>query len=130
MPCIGNVPSIVANGSIQWTGASHAATTIFTPTVTGTYRVSLYLSPEPNGSYPSGSPSESITLSWTDPTAARSITANAYTLDGAGITINSTENLTALDLVLAATTSAIQVSSAGGSSMVTYDLYYVVEQLA
>lgn len=126
MPCIGNIPSIVASGSIQWTGASHTASTLFTPSTAGTYRVSVYLSPEPNGSYPSGSPSAVLQLSWTDSNSGHLL---SFTQQG-GNNAPSDTPFTHGDLVIQSATSAIQVSASSGSSLVTYDLYYVVEQLA
>lgn len=128
MPCIGNVPSIVASGLISHTGASMSAVTIFTPLTTGTYRVSLYVSPEPNASYPAGSPTVDITLTWTDSNSARTLVLGKSHLDG-GSSI-ADPGFTAGDLIIQSTASDIQVSFANGASVVTYDIYYVVEQLA
>lgn len=131
MPCAGNVPIIVASGSINYTGASLSATTIFTPSAPGTYRVSLYLSPEPNVNYPAGAPAAALQLTWTDANAGRTLDVNAGTLDtGSSGGLIPNPQITAVDLILQAVASAIQVSANSGSALVTYDLYYVVEQLA
>jgi hypothetical protein len=126
MPCIGNVPTIVASGTIQWTGASHASTTIFTPSVAGTYRVSLYLSPEPHSSYPAGSPTEILQLTWTDSNSGHIASAN----QSGGSNAPTDTPYTILSLLLQSATSAIQFSASSGAAVVTYDLYYVVEQLS
>jgi hypothetical protein len=45
MPCIGNVPVIVASGSIsQPDGGDLSATTLFTPSASGLFLVTLYIS--------------------------------------------------------------------------------------
>lgn len=128
MPCIGNVPNIVASGSLQHTGVSMAATTIFTPAATGVYRVSIYISPELNGSYPAGTPPCDFTLTWTDASTSRSLSIIGGTLDGGAV--SAAPKITAGDLIIQSTASAIQVATSNGVLTGVYDIYYVVEQLS
>lgn len=134
MPCIGNVPSIVASGSISkaaGTPNTIPVTTIYTPAAAGIFRVSIYFTTA------SGSASHNLVLAWTDENGSQSADTLAGYLDGAnsggGIGINSFSatgtGLSAADIVIHSSANAIQVSTrTGGSAAGT--LYYTVEQLA
>lgn len=110
MPCIGNVPAIVASGSFNQSGPL-SATTLFTPTVTGIYRISVYAV---------GSNTDGIgaSLAWTDENRSQSVSP---------INLNGAQEIVAVAHAVAS--SNIQLSSgADVTDTVTYR--YVVEQLA
>lgn len=114
MPCIGNVPSIVANGSITHSG-NLTATTIYTPTAAGLFRLSVYITPT------SGSNGGSVSPIWTD--------VNGQTQNGT-LDLNTNGYLATESWTFNADASTnIQLAT---NSMVgrSYILYYVLEQLA
>ena len=134
MPCIGNVPSIVASGSIaseanpSGPGTIIPSTTIYTPTAAGIFRVSVYVA-----GVASGNPSsfENLYLTWTDENGSQQLQAGENLDGNSGFSSGSSlGGLQAFDLIVHAEADAMQVSADHGSGAGTYTLYYVVEQLA
>lgn len=118
MPCIGNVPIIVASGNLvseETLGSPIPETTIYTPVSTGIFRISIYISVTPVV------PACDLTLTWTD-----SVTDQSTTISPTGFS----EGVTVADFTVQSVASDIQVSTSGGNTTGTYTLYYVVEQLA
>ena len=122
MPCIGNVPTIVASGSINYTGASHAATTIYTPSASGTFRVSIYITA-------ASVPATDATLTWTDINGSQSVAVGGG-LDGSNTGGQFSEGVSGFDLILQSEADAIQIATSDGNGSGNYTIYYVVEQLA
>jgi hypothetical protein len=124
MPCIGNVPSIVASGSIvKSSGGNISATTLFTPSAAGLFRVSVYLD-GPTGA--AGNTGASI--SWTDSNGAASVTlqlANNPWIAGPNSPCSGWS-----DVFIHSLADAIQFALSGNSSSTAYTMWYVVEQLA
>lgn len=111
MPCAGNVPIIVASGSFNPTG-NLAASTIYTPSVAGLYRISVYVTPFTSGS---------ISPIWTDVNGKTQNGNLDHSCNGYLATATWTFNADA--------STNIQMSTnAMGSN--TYTLYYTLEQLA
>ena len=121
MPCIGNVPSIVASGSIDKpSGGNISATTVYTPSDAGVYRISIYAT---MASGFGGGAATSVT--WTDDRGARNAGVPFGNLQG------SSNNDAGAVIAFRALADAIQLSTdMAGSSSVAYTLYYVIEQLA
>jgi len=116
MPDI-DIPNRVANFSSLGNSAnSFPATTVFTPTVAGLYRVSFYVA-EP--AYPN--PSANLQISWTDANGARSYSPQYSNVIPQGEAV-----------VYSASSQPIKfgitnISAAGGPVM--FDIYVEVEQL-
>lgn len=123
MPCIGNVPIIVASGNIVKASGPVSATTIFTPAAAGVFRVSIYVAGPGNGL------SQPINLTWTDISGAQAGHFGANQLNGNGQ--ETIDPAASVSVVIEAEADAIQVSTSQVTGTgVGYTLYYVVEQLA
>ena len=111
-----NVPIVVASGSIVNSGGGDlSATTLYTPTTPGIFRVSWYF--EGTGNYLG---SAYIYLNWTDDEAARSV----------DVLSNSMNPPYMGSWTVRAIADPIQLSTSGNVYSAAYTIYYVVEQLA
>lgn len=119
MPCAGNVPIIVATGHITHNG-NLAAQTIFTPSVAGTFRVSVYVSPESNAS-------ASVTVAWTDLNGSQSWQVSGGTIDNGNAVTGPITTIG--NFVFESEANAITLALSGNFGQ-NYDIFYVVEQLA
>jgi hypothetical protein len=121
MPCIGNVATIVANGSISRpSGGDFPSTTIFTPAAAGLFRVTVYLATI-------NSPTFYLDLAWTDENGSQTLRAAPGQLDGGSNGVIG--NLGAFSIMIHSEAAAIQISTDQGSTSAAV-LWYVVEQLA
>jgi hypothetical protein len=125
MPCIGNVPSIVASGSIvQASGGNFSAVTLYTPAAAGLFRVSFYVDGDNiGGGHSAGGEgplsNASILLSWTDASNPQENEISSQTLAPASYTE-----------LIHSVADAIQLSISGNGQTIPYTVFYVVEQLA
>lgn len=110
-----DIPNEVASQSFTSQTTALAATTVFTPSAVGLFRVSMYTNAASN-------PGVTITVSWTDPVFG----ANSVQFPQVSTINNSANNYGSAFLRVSAN-SNIQVSASAPS--VTYNLYVVVEQL-
>ena len=118
MPCAGNVPVIVASSTLtQPSGGSIAATTIFTPSASGLFRLSAYVTSSASLDNPT------FTISWTDAQGGQSqISFWRYnTLD--------TKSLSGSWVFNAASGNDIQIEF-DTTTTSAYTVQYVLEQLA
>lgn len=126
MPCIGNVPSIVASGSIsQPSGGNFTATTLYTPAADGVFRISVYF----DGDVAWSGNSAQATISWTDDTAARS----AVFSEGSNDIIegqNGSGSAAIQSCPIHSAANAIKLALAGNGNTSAFVAYYIVEQLS
>ena len=112
-----DIPNRVANFSSLGNNAnSFPATTVYTPTVAGLYRVSFYVALP---AYPN--PSTTLQISWTDVDGARSSTQQINNVIPQGVVV-----------VYSAVSQAIQFAITNiqvASGPVMFDVYCEVEQL-
>lgn len=123
MPCIGNVPTIVASGSTSVASGPISMFTIFTPTAVGVFRVSFYYSRFTEG--------RGIVITWTDNTEPTGSPATPdkeadFSYGGGGGYISESQ------ILLSDASAPIQIGvpdeASGGGLGGT--LFYIVEQLA
>lgn len=121
MSCV-DLPQIVAKQSWLSQSSALAATTIYTPSADGLFRVSAYIEVS------SGSTrAPSAQMTWTDDHAAQN---NSGLLGGVDVAGNWTINGSFATRAFRATSgNPIQISTSLSAGTGTYDLYVVIEQL-
>jgi hypothetical protein len=124
MPCAGNVPVIVASGSInQPSGGDISTTTLFTPAADGVFRVSLYF----DGVVAWAGNATSVIFSWTDDSGAQHITMPMSNLPYG---FSNSPHSAAIAIPIHAAAAVITIATSGNTDTNNYTLYYIVEQLA
>jgi len=118
----GNFPSRVSNVALTAQPSAIATTTLFTPTTTGTYRVSVYIVDTAAGS----AGTVAATIGWTDDEQAQTISTSTVPLATLGAFTNSTFFIEA--------TSGNNVTYAttfvGALGSPQYSLYVTAERLS